>query len=201
MISIVNYRAGNTASVSNALERLGAEFQITDSVEKLDASAGILFPGVGHAESAMNAVRSAGLENWLKETKLPLLGICLGMQLMFDHSVEGDTQGLGLLKGKLLRFDETLAKVPHMGWNTFTECQSEHPLLKGITKDDYFYYVHSFYAPQTQDTIGSCSYGNLTFASTVAKGNKMGVQFHPEKSGKAGARLLENFVNLTKNTP
>ncbi len=198
MISIVDYKAGNTASVSNALERLGAEFQITDSIDKLDASDGIIFPGVGHAASAMKAVQTAGLENWLKETELPLLGICLGMQLMFEHSVEGDTPGLGLVKGKLLKFDERLDKVPHMGWNTFTECESAHPLLEGITKEDYFYYVHSFYAPLTEDTIGSCTYAGETFASVVARGNKMGVQFHPEKSGKSGARLLENFVKLTR---
>lgn len=199
MISIIDYRAGNTASVSNALKRLGADYQITSDIQKLEASSGIIFPGVGHAQAAMQALKPTGLDVWLRETPLPVLGICLGMQLLFEHSVEGDTDCLRLFPGKLLRFDNREAKVPHMGWNTFGETfDAEHPLLEGIGQGDYFYYVHSYYAPLCAQTIGACSYAGVTFTSVAAEGNKMGVQFHPEKSGTAGARLLSNFINLTR---
>lgn len=192
MIAIINYEAGNLASVSNALERLDEEFIVSDKPEELEESDAVIFPGVGHALPAMQSLRKQGLDRFLKETKKPVLGICLGMQLLYESSEEGDTKGLGILPGKLKKFDETKAKVPHMGWNTFTDCE-ESPLLQGITPKHYFYYVHSFYAPVNKYTLATCHYIN-DFAAVVGRDNVWGVQFHPEKSGGTGALLLQNFL-------
>ncbi len=196
MIGIIDYKAGNTASVANALRRLGAEFRITDSKKLLDECTGIIFPGVGHAGSAMQALRDAGLVGWLKETKKPVLGICLGMQLFFESSEEGGTPALEIIPGTLKRFNPDNDKVPHMGWNTFESVSEEHPLMKGISASDYFYYVHSYYAPKNEFTTGVCRYAGTSFAAAVARDNFCGVQFHPEKSGPAGERLLSNFIEL-----
>lgn len=199
MISIIDYRAGNTASVSNALERLGAEYRITNNKALLEASEGIIFPGVGHAASAMQALRDTGLVQWLKHTTKPVLGICLGMQLFYEFSEEGHTETLGIVSGGLKKFDARRHKVPHMGWNTFERLQGEtHPLMAGIRADDYFYYVHSYYAPVTGETLASSHYAGADFACIVARDNFAGVQFHPEKSGRAGSLLLQNFINATK---
>lgn len=199
MISIIDYRAGNIASVSNALERLGVRYQVTDHKQKLDASDGIIFPGVGHAESAMRAVRESDLHAWLRTTTKPVLGICLGMQLLYEFSEEGGTETLGVVKGRLKKFDAGRDKVPHMGWNTFGELHgAHHPLMNGIRAEDYFYYVHSYYAPLTEETLASSEYAGATFACIVARDNFAGVQFHPEKSGRAGTLLLQNFIRSTR---
>lgn len=199
MISIIDYRAGNTASVSNALERLGAEYRITNNKTELDASDGIIFPGVGHAESAMQALRDTDLVEWLQTTSKPVLGICLGMQLFYEFSEEGNTETLGIVSGRLKKFDATRHKVPHMGWNTFEKLQGgNHPLMAGIRTEDYFYYVHSYYAPVTTETLASSSYAGADFACIVARDNFTGVQFHPEKSGRAGSLILRNFIASTK---
>lgn len=192
MIAIINYKAGNLASVSNALDRLEADFIITNKSDELDSADAVIFPGVGHAYSAMASLKENGLDTWLKNTDKPVLGICLGMQLLFESSEEGDTQGLGIIPGRLKKFDSSKQKVPHMGWNTFTSVES-HPLLKGISTDHYFYYVHSFYAPVNEFTLAECQYINK-FASVVGRDNYLGVQFHPEKSGKTGSILLQNFL-------
>ncbi|MFW6347662.1 MAG: imidazole glycerol phosphate synthase subunit HisH [Cyclonatronaceae bacterium] len=200
MISIIDYRAGNTASVSNALERLGATYQITNDKAALEASDGIIFPGVGHAESAMQALRDTGLHTWLQETTKPVLGICLGMQLLYEFSEEGDTPTLGIVSGRLKKFDAARHKVPHMGWNTFKTLKSgAHPLLEGLRADDYFYYVHSYYAPVTAETLAASRYAGSDFACIVARNNFAGVQFHPEKSGRAGSLLLRNFIASTSS--
>ncbi|MDZ7716948.1 MAG: imidazole glycerol phosphate synthase subunit HisH [Balneolaceae bacterium] len=194
MIGIINYEAGNLASVSNALERLQADFIVSDDIAELDKTSAIIFPGVGHALPAMQSLQKNGLDKWLKKTKKPVLGICLGMQLLFESSEEGKAEGLGIIPGKLKKFDASKDKVPHMGWNTFTEVHN-HPLVKSFNDQHYFYYVHSFYAPVNEYTLATCHYIN-DFSAVVAKDNFMGVQFHPEKSSDAGSLLLQNFIQL-----
>lgn len=194
MIAIINYEAGNLASVSNALKRLDVPHTITNRTDELEAARAVIFPGVGHAAPAMESLRQNELDGWLKETQKPVLGICLGMQLFYESSEEGDAEGLGIIPGRLKKFDSSQHKVPHMGWNTFSEVAS-HPLLKGFDTKQYFYYVHSYYAPQNEFTTAGCHYIN-EFTSVVCRDNFMGVQFHPEKSGDAGARLLQNFIQI-----
>lgn len=196
MIGIVQYRSGNLASVSNALDRLEVQYRISDDPEKLEECRAILFPGVGHAGSAMEDLRNRGLDEWLRETSKPLLGICLGMQLLYESSEEGETETLGLLPGRLRRFDSTGRKVPHMGWNQI-HTLSTHPLLEGIDEMEYFYFVHSFYAPVTDQTLARSDYGG-EFAAIAGEGRVAGVQFHPEKSSTAGLRLLKNFVHWSQ---
>lgn len=194
MIAIINYEAGNLASVSNALKRLDQPHLITAQQEELDQADGIIFPGVGHAEPAMKSLQSNGLDQWLTNTSKPVLGICLGMQLLYESSEEGNMKGLGVLPGRLKKFDSSKKKVPHMGWNTFSD-QTAHPLLNGLGAEQYFYYVHSYYAPQNQYTVASCNY-ITNFTAIACKDNFMGVQFHPEKSGQAGSLLLRNFLKM-----
>lgn len=198
MISIIDYKAGNLASVSNALSRLGVEFNVTYNTEELDASDAVIFPGVGHAYAAMEALRERSLVHWLQNTRKPVLGICLGMQLLFESSEEGDSEGLGIIPGRLRKFDSSMVKVPHLGWNDFSEIKA-HPLLDGIREIDQMYYVHSYFAPVTDATLASCE-NHVKFASVVGKDNYLGVQFHPEKSGVNGERLLSNFIRLIKNS-
>lgn len=194
MIAIINYEAGNLASVSNALQRLTIPHTITNKESELDKADGIIFPGVGHATPAMTSLRDNGLDSWLKQTTKPVLGICLGMQLLYESSEEGNAEGLGVIPGRLKKFDSSQHKVPHMGWNTFSDVNS-HPLLKGFGTEEYFYYVHSYYAPENEFTTASCHYIN-EFTSVVCRDNYMGVQFHPEKSGKEGSLLLQNFIQI-----
>lgn len=196
MIAIINYKAGNLASVSNALERLGGDFTITNNIDELEKADAVIFPGVGHAYSAMESLRENRLDSWLKETDKPVLGICLGMQLLFESSEEGDTEGLGIIPGRLKKFDTSKGKVPHMGWNTFRSV-NKHPLLRGVSTDYYFYYVHSFYAPVNDYTLAECNY-TCQFASVVGRDNYVGVQFHPEKSGDVGSMLLQNFLTYVE---
>lgn len=194
MIAIIDYRAGNLASVSNAFSRLGTDHIITNEINRLEQADGIVFPGVGHARSAMDALRETGIDKWLQQTKKPVLGICLGMQLFYEDTVEGPCKTLGIIPGHLCKFDNTSQKVPHMGWNTFEEITCEHPILDGIDEQSYFYYVHSYYAPVNEYTVASCQYG-VPFTAVTVRDNFAGVQFHPEKSGIAGERLLHNFLD------
>lgn len=196
MIAIINYEAGNLASVSNALDRQEEPHIITSNIEELEESKGVIFPGVGHAQPAMLSLQKNGLDDWLRQTEKPVLGICLGMQLLFDSSEEGDSEGLGIIPGRLKKFDSSKAKVPHMGWNTLSYTR-EHPLTQSLDSSHYFYFVHSFYAPLTDYTLASCDY-ITEFSAIVCRKNVMGVQFHPEKSGDAGSLLLRNFLSLVK---
>lgn len=192
MIAIINYEAGNLASVSNALKRLDEPYIISDKKEELDKADGIIFPGVGHAQPAMKSLQKNELDEWLKTTKKPVLGICLGMQLFYESSEEGKSEGLGIIPGRLKKFDSSKAKVPHMGWNTFQNI-STHPLMNSLNNEQFFYYVHSFFAPLNTYTVATCEYIQ-PFTSVVCKDNFWGVQFHPEKSGKVGSLLLQNFL-------
>ncbi len=206
MIAIIDYKAGNLASVSNALTRIGAQHVITNKTSELDAADKIIFPGVGHAWAAMEALREHDLDIWLRTTRKPVLGICLGMQLLYESSEEGgDTEGLGLIPGRLKRFDPAMGKVPHMGWNVVRsmmleagsgkqEERSEKHLASSIQHPAY-YFVHSYYAPITPETTGITDYNGQMFAATVKRGNFEGVQFHPEKSGSAGETLLRQFLH------
>jgi glutamine amidotransferase len=192
MIAIVDYKAGNVASVQNALKRLGTESILTDNKAVLDSAHAIIFPGVGHAKPAMERLRQSGLDQWLKQTKKPVLGICLGMQLLFSSTEEGNTDCLDIIPGRLLKFDSYKVKTPHMGWNSITLRQPD-TLFTGANEPEFFYFVHSFYAPITDYTVASCDYQN-PFTAVVRRDNFAGVQFHPEKSGKAGNMLLKRFL-------
>lgn len=194
MIALIDYRAGNIASVSNSLARFNVDFEVTNDLEKLENADGVIFPGVGHASSAMQALKEVNVDEWLVNTQKPVLGICLGMQLLFESTEEGDAKTLGVIPGRLEKFDNNRAKVPHMGWNTL-KIKNSHSLLKGLSDNQFFYFVHSFYAPINESTLATTEYIH-SFAAVVAYNNFMGVQFHPEKSGNAGALLLQNFVNI-----
>ena len=194
MIGIIDYKAGNLASVRNALERLDVENFVSADPDKLSEADGIIFPGVGHAESAMQALKEVDMDRYLLSTTQPVLGICLGMQLLFSSTEESPTGSLGLIEGRLKKFDPTRSKVPHMGWNT-VELTSTHPLVRDLGASPWFYFVHSYYAPVSEFTVGECSY-QVPFTAITVRDNYMGVQFHPEKSGKAGKQLLSNYVQF-----
>jgi glutamine amidotransferase len=192
MIGIIDYGAGNIRSVSNALRRLGIEHIVSNTINDLQRARKLILPGVGEARMAMESLDRVGLVRWLKQTHLPFLGICLGMQLLFEESAERRTRCLGILSGNIVQFDSNSLKVPHMGWNQ-VHLRNDSPLFAGLQDYEYFYFVHSYYAPLLSETIGVTDYG-VTFSSAVQKENFYGVQFHPEKSGRAGLQLLKNFV-------
>lgn len=192
MIAIVDYGAGNVFSVQCALERLGANSVLTKDPEVLLKAEKVLFPGVGHAKAAMEALKENGLDQVLGELSVPILGICLGMQLMCLRTQEGDTQGLGIFPVEVRNFPSGLP-VPHMGWNSLEALSG--PLFKGIAKETDFYFVHSFYAEPSPYTTATTEYNEL-FSAALEKDNYFAVQFHPEKSGAEGEKLLQNFLKL-----
>ena len=196
MIGIINYGAGNIRSVSNALNRLSMPHFVSNDSDELNKADKLIFPGVGEARSAMDALMRARLTNWLKEVTVPFLGICLGMQLLFEHTTERATDCLGIISGTNERFNglQSQLKVPHMGWNQVQQ-NGKDPLFSGIISGENFYFVHSYYAPIVLVTIGTTDYG-VQFTSAMHQKNYYGVQFHPEKSGKAGLQVLKNFVEL-----
>lgn len=191
-IGILSYGAGNVASVQYALDRLAIKSFISDNLSELNMADKLIFPGVGHATHAMQSLTQRGLDKFLADFDRPLLGICLGMQLMGRNSEEGPTCGLGLMDFdvKLFRIDQ---KVPHMGWNSVEI--KDNLLFKGIPNGSHFYFVHSYYAEICPNTTVTCNY-SIPFTAAVQKGNRYGVQFHPEISGEMGNELLENFINL-----
>jgi glutamine amidotransferase len=191
-LAIIDYGAGNVQSVKYALNRLGYDSFLTDKSELIRSADKVIFPGVGEAASAMNAIREKKLEKVIAELKQPVLGICLGMQLMCNYSEEGDTLGLGIFDLRVKRFGKGL-KVPQIGWNQIEELRS--PLFQGIKEKEYMYLVHSYYVPVNENTIAKTKYG-ITYATAIEKDNFYGVQFHPEKSSKAGEMLLKNFLEL-----
>jgi glutamine amidotransferase len=194
LIALIEYKAGNLASVSNALKRVDADFIITNKHNELERADGIIFPGVGHAQAAMESVLELNLQDFLGTTQKPLLGICVGMQLLFDGSEESEIPTLGIIPGYLKKFDTGQDKVPHMGWNKLRIDQN-HPLLNGFNEHSWVYYVHSYYAPIVPETIAQTDY-ILPFSGVVAQKNIMGCQFHPEKSASDGEQFLRNFISL-----
>ena len=191
-IVIINYGAGNIQSIKFAIKRLGYEAVLTDNVAEIKAADKVIFPGVGEASSAMAKLRDSGLDAFVPTLKQPVLGICLGMQLMCNHTEEGNTKGLGIFDVNVKRFSNVV-KVPQMGWNTVKNLKSN--LFKGINEGDYMYLVHSYYAENCNEAISTSDY-ELEYASALENDNFYGVQFHPEKSSKTGEQLLKNFLNL-----
>lgn len=192
MIAIVKYNAGNIQSVKNAVERLGYSCIVTDDETMLKSAEKVIFPGVGEASSAMKYLKERKLDDVIKNLKQPVLGICLGQQLMCNFSEENDTQCLGIFNVNVKKF-EAKEKVPHMGWNNLSNRNSE--LFNGIANDVDFYFVHSFYAEIGENTTSICDYIN-PFSASMQKDNFYATQFHPEKSSKIGEQLLLNFLKL-----
>lgn len=194
MVTIIDYGTGNLRSVTNALERLGADYILTADPAAIQNAERVLLPGVGEAATAMERLRGKGLIDSLKNLTCPVLGICLGMQLLCVHSEEGDTECLGLFPNRIRRFPkDTGLKVPHIGWNSIHNLRS--PLYKGIKEGEYVYYVHSYAAEANKCTAAETDYGG-PFSGSLHKNNYFGCQFHPEKSGTAGQRILANFLTL-----
>lgn len=191
-LAIVKYNAGNIQSVLYALERIGMEAVVTDDHAELQSADKVIFPGVGEASSAMNYLKERGLDTLIKSLTQPVLGICLGMQLMCTHSEENDTECLGLFDTEVKKFTGQL-KIPQIGWNLVQE--GKQPLFNQLQKDPYCYFVHSYYAALCEETAAVTEYG-VRFSSALQKGNFYGVQFHPEKSAAIGEQLLKNFIHL-----
>jgi glutamine amidotransferase len=194
VIAIVDTGGANLASVVNALERLGAAAEVTGDPARVRAADAVILPGVGAAPEAAARLAAGGLGDAVRGLTVPVLGICLGMQLFFDDSEEGPARGLGLLPGTVGRMAPKGLTVPHMGWNAVTRTK-ENPLLEGIDDGSHFYFVHSYAAPAGPWVDAACDYGGPVPA-VVSKDNFLGVQFHPERSGAAGARVLKNFLSL-----
>ena len=192
-VALVDCGGANLASVRFALERLGARVEVTAEPSALRAADRVILPGVGAAAPAMQRLRARGLDQVLRTLERPLLGICLGMQLLYEHSAEGDTACLGLLPGRVAVLPEAPGiRIPHMGWNTLRRSRASS-LLRGIADDAQFYFVHSFAAPADGPCTATTRHG-ACFAAVAEQGRVAGVQFHPERSGAAGARLLANFL-------
>jgi glutamine amidotransferase len=191
-LTIVNYGAGNIKSIQFAFKRLGYDAVLTDNPELIKASDKVIFPGVGEASSAMLKLKQTGLDKLIPQLTQPVLGICLGMQLMCNYTEEGNTEGLGIFNVNVKRFSNQV-KVPQMGWNTITNLKSD--LFQGIREEEYMYLVHSYYAENCKETIATSNY-ELEYASALENNNFFGVQFHPEKSSKAGEQILKNFLVL-----
>jgi len=193
-VAVVDSGGTNITSVLFALERLGAPAKLTAAPAEIAAASHVLLPGVGAAGPGMAKLQQKSLIGCLKELRQPMMGVCLGMQLMYERSTEGNVECLGLLKGEVRRFkDGPDLTVPHMGWNDVTPARSGDALLAGLVPGEQAYYVHSFFAPVTDDTVAICDYG-VPFAAMVHRGNLYGCQFHPERSSAVGKRVLENFL-------
>ena len=194
MIAIIDYKMGNLRSVENALKRLGAEFVVTADAEIIRRADRVLLPGVGNAAEAMENLRKADLVDVIRSLRRPVLGICVGMQVMCRHSEEGDAKCLGIFDAHVKRFVPTAEeKVPHMGWNSIGNLESK--LFKDIKGGEMVYYVHSYYPELCPDTIATTRHG-VMFSAALKYENFYGTQFHPEKSGDVGERIIANFLKL-----
>lgn len=195
MIAIIDYEAGNICSVENALSRLGATYELTASPEKILKADKVILPGVGNAAKAMESLRQSGLDEVIGRLRQPVLGICVGMQLMCRGSEEGPVECMGLFDTRVRRFADTPdAKVPHMGWNSIGNLEGK--LFKGLSEGSFVYFVHSYYPGLCTDTIATCRHGSTLFSAALRWENFYGTQFHPEKSGSVGSAILQNFLAL-----
>jgi glutamine amidotransferase len=197
-IVVIKYNAGNIRSVDFALQRIGISATITDDKDEIRNADRVIFPGVGEAATTMRFLKQHKLDSLICDLKQPVLGVCLGLQLMCTHSEESDTTCLGIFPEKVKKFiplpgDSSHYKIPHMGWNSLSELKT--PLFDGLSEADYFYFVHSYYATTGGDTAATCTYLN-PFSAALQRDNFYATQFHPEKSGSAGSKLLSNFINL-----
>jgi glutamine amidotransferase len=203
-LAIIKYNAGNIQSVVTALERLGVQGEVTDNAEKIQTADKVIFPGVGEASSAMNSLRQNKLDKLIKDLKQPVLGICVGMQLLCEHSEENNTDCLGIVPVNVKKFSSAPQsggegaavrpiKIPQVGWNTIYNLKSD--LFFGVSENSYIYNVHSYYADDSEYTIANCNYG-VMYAAAVKKDNFYGVQFHTEKSAETGDKIIKNFLDL-----
>lgn len=193
-VILVDSGGSNIGSLRFALQRLGVDACLTDDADAIRKADHVILPGVGAAGMGMARLHERGLVDTVRGLTQPVLGVCLGMQLLFEHSEEGDTPCLGILPGRLRRFDGAALRVPHMGWNAL-RVERAAPLLDGIESGTFVYFVHSYAAPVGAAMLASCDYGTV-FSAVVRSGNFFGMQFHPERSGEVGARLLRNFLEL-----
>lgn len=192
MVAIIKYNAGNVRSVQNALNRLGAESLITDDFDEIKNAEKVIFPGVGEASSAINFLRDNKLDELIINLKQPVLGICLGQQLMCKNLEEGNALGLRIFDIDVKKFPAEMP-VPHMGWNNLEKLKN--PLFEGVSENEDVYFVHSYYCGISENTVAVCDY-ILPFSAALQKDNFFATQFHPEKSGKTGAKILSNFLKL-----
>lgn len=197
-IVIIKYNAGNIRSVDFALQRLGVSAMITADPDEIRMADRVIFPGVGEASTTMSYLKRHKLDSLICDLRQPVLGVCLGLQLMCSHSEENDTKCLGIFPEKVKKFvlqpdDLSSFKIPHMGWNSVSGLKTS--LFNNIGEEDYFYFVHSYYATTGTDTAATCNY-IIPFSAALQRDNFYATQFHPEKSGKTGAKILENFINL-----
>ncbi len=192
-IAIVKYNAGNVESVKNALNRLSVEPILTDDAETLQTADKVIFPGVGEASTAMNYLRERNLDETIKSLRQPVLGVCLGMQLLCESSEENESRCLGILPYRVRKFEADVLKIPQIGWNNIFDLKSD--LFEGIAENSFVYFVHSFYVESGTETIATCDYG-LNFSAAIQHENFYAVQFHAEKSGAVGAKILENFLKI-----
>lgn len=199
MIAVIESGGANFLSVTTALDRLNVDYKLTHDPDVINYAAGVILPGVGSAKYAMESLNKNALVDVIRNLKTPLLGICLGMQLLYEYSSEGDVDCLGVIPGHINRFiPDTNLIVPHMGWNDLN-LEKHSPLIESLGQSDNLYFVHSFYAPLNEATIASCDYG-VRFSAIVQNNNFYGMQFHPEKSGILGERLLRNFFGIVNDS-
>lgn len=189
---IIDYGAGNVQSVMFALKRLGYDAKLSNNADDIKGADKVIFPGVGHAKSAMNQLVEQKLDCLIPQLKQPVLGVCLGMQLMCQFTEEGNTEGLGIFDLEVVKFGGE-NKIPQIGWNQISALKSS--IMTGIKENEYMYFVHSYYVPFSKETIAKANYG-ITYSAALQKDNFYGCQFHPEKSGDKGEQILKNFLNL-----
>ncbi|MEO7307142.1 MAG: imidazole glycerol phosphate synthase subunit HisH [Ferruginibacter sp.] len=193
-IAIIKYNAGNVQSVQYALQRIGVASEVTDDIDLIRGADKVIFPGVGHANAAMNYLKERALDKVIVDLEQPVLGICLGMQLMCNYSEEGDTACLGIFDSQISLFKSADLKVPQVGWNTIYDYRSA--LFQGLNEGSFVYGIHSYFAAISNDTVAKTDY-ILPYSAALQKNNFYGVQFHPEKSGEAGEKILRNFIRYS----